>query len=298
MQDQLKTPQPEDKPNKDLIQKAAQKAVIRTMRSDIQKLLQKEKVTLPAEIVNIKNEKDVNLQVRRKPRFKKILLWGFILLFIIGAGGIGWFFIKPATKNRGVIDIPKTPRPFFATEFSRTYTIQTGDTNKFISSVEDSLQDSEREDSMRRILILMVGEENKRFAELKDLFDAYQIKSPPGFLQNIQSPLMLVVHYTAKSPQIGFAVQISDPSKALTDLSLWETILASDFQKFLPQPAENLNLPFEDFTFRNIDFRYKKLSEDNEFGIAYGLFPAKNLLMFATSKKTIEIMIDRLLQAK
>ena len=85
----------------------------------------------------------------------------------------------------------------------------------------------------------------------------------------------------------------------LRDFIQWEPLLPIAFRPFFfDEKPEGLIAPFQDRSYRNIDWRYIKLSEEEDLGIGYAIFPAKNLLVVATSKETMEIVINRLFEGK
>jgi hypothetical protein len=63
---------------------------------------------------------------------------------------------------------------------------------------------------------------------------------------------------------------------------------------FFDERTDTIVAPFEDRTYRNIDWRYLKLSQAKDLGIGYGVFPASNVLIFTTGKEGAETTINRL----
>ena len=109
---------------------------------------------------------------------------------------------------------------------------------------------------------------------------------------------MAFVYTSEQGRRFGLAMETIDLDRTFLDLLSWESSLLADFLPlFFNQKPEAVITPFEDRTFRNIDWRYQKLSQAGDLGIGYALFPAKNLLVITTSKESMETVISRLFSA-
>ncbi len=79
----------------------------------------------------------------------------------------------------------------------------------------------------------------------------------------------------------------------------WEPGLLRTFTPFFfDEKVNSVIAPFEDRTYRNIDWRYLKLSQDKDLGIAHAVFPAGNILIITMSKEAMETTINRLFDAR
>ena len=77
----------------------------------------------------------------------------------------------------------------------------------------------------------------------------------------------------------------------------WENSIQRDLEVFfLGEKITPVIAPFADRTFKNIDYRYLKIGP--EIGIGYFIFSAKNYLVLSTSEEALQIVINRLFEAR
>lgn len=268
--------------------------MIRTMKLDTARLTTK-KVESPVE----------QSIVPAKPRstIEKGLYIGIgiALLVIITIATV--LFISPQEKTpekpNAMVEPPPQKLvlslPPFAVETSRVITISPQDRTRFISLVEDSMKEPEREGTIKRLAVKIQEGTKERFIHIADLFNLYLVPSHERLIEQFEGDPMLFIYYSKDGPRIGFAVETRDENRSFREFISREPQLLSDFRPLfhLEKPAIEGG-SFEDRTYRNIDWRYLKLSPEKDLGIAYGAFPAKNLFILTTSKFAIETVIDRL----
>lgn len=229
---------------------------------------------------------------RKKINFFQILGGGAILLL---AGTFAFFFLNLPQEPIAKKLVP--PVPFFATESSRTITIK-GDANSFLQLMIDSYREPERLGTAKRIMIKIDDTKGERFADFTDFVNLYHMSPPRSLLDRLHSPIMTFFFAGGDGNRFGLAVKTKDPDRTFLDMLNWESSIFLDLQSlFFDQPPESSLSLFEDRTYRNIDWRYMKLSADKDFGIAYSVFPARNLLIITTSKELLETVINRLFDA-
>jgi len=66
---------------------------------------------------------------------------------------------------------------------------------------------------------------------------------------------------------------------------------------FLNQKPEIKIIPYEDRIYRNISYRAAPFDRVNDIQLVYGVFPAKDYLIFASSEETFRAIINRLYEA-
>ena len=76
------------------------------------------------------------------------------------------------------------------------------------------------------------------------------------------------------------------------------TAKIKSFTLFFGDEIKPLTSNFEDRTYRNIDWRYIKLSQEKDVGFGYTVFSAGNILVVTTSKAAMEEAINRLFDAR
>lgn len=193
------------------------------------------------------------------------------------------------------------PAPFFAVESSRTISVEGADRPLFFRLLQDSLQELEREKTVKRIVVKIRETTGERFATPADFLRFLSATPPPLFLNQLDRTLMLFVFYEKSGPRIGFAAQTTDSGRTLSALFAWENTILSSlrplfFNEELPGLTEEFI--FEDRVYRNIDWRYLKLSQEKDLGVGYTIFPANNLLVVTMSKGLMETAINRLYDAQ
>ncbi len=286
-------PQPNTKPV-DTPQRAPK---IRTMKSDMDELLKSTKSSfIQIASQQIKAVGGVESQQKISYRF----IFGlFVVLLLIGGVGLGAylsFFTESAPLQ---ISKLAPPAPLFATETSRTIATDAKDTKIFLRLMDDSSKELEREGTMKRILIKVKNSSNERFSSLADFFSLYGITPPDYVVQDPSSQFMTFFYYTAQNSRFGFAAKVRDSDRILRSMLEWEPTLFVDAKPlFFGTKPNGIFTNFEDRTYRNIDWRFLKLSQTEDLGLGYAVFPVGNILIFATSKTEMENIINRLFDAR
>ncbi len=271
------------------------KPAIRTMESDIQEFL---KTAKPSLIKIVSQELDQPpTQEEKKGISRKRAYWITSALFLSAAGLLGilwWVFY-------GRVAEPETPAklvpsaPYFAVEAARTVSIKAGDRTTFLRLMKDAVREPEREGIIKRVIIKIRDGPQERFAALEDFFEFYGSKPPEGLLRSVEPTLMVFVYARSNAPHLGLALRAKEPNRTLASMLSWERTIIPDLSRILLGEAEvRVTAPFEDRTYRNIDWRYIKLSEEKDMGIGYFVFPARNVLVITASKESAEEIIDRL----
>ena len=284
----------------DTTPREARKPALRTMQGDLQELSKQQKISLVT-IVG----KEIEASARRfvptetHRRFPKIAAL-IIILIVFGAllyGALVLFI--PAPNPAPVIPTKITiPPPFFAVETSRTTSAAPHDRTGLIRLITDTKDEPEREGVIKRIVLKFEDAGGESLVHAKDFFAIYRIVTPGRMADALLNPFMMFLYYGRNGVRSGFAVPTRDPDRTTADMLSWEPSIARDLAPLFFGETTQPRTGFEDRTYRNIDWRYLKLSSDKDIGIAYMIFPARNLLVVATSKDTIETAISRLLEAR
>lgn len=273
---------------------------IRTMRSDVQELF---KTTKPSLIQIIGKEAEASKEVYRsenKRNYKTLAITAGALAFLASVAGV-FFFLYPfrASDEEIIPAKPMLPLPYFAVETARTISMGAKDRALFLRLFTDSYKEQERDGQVKRIVIKLQEGERERFADLHDFFEFYKITPEKNFLGRLSPPLMVFIYYGGDGNRIGLIIKTNNPDRTLADMLAWESSILSDFRPlFFDEKPETSIIPFEDRIYRNIDWRYQKIFDGKDLGIAYALFPAKNLLIITTGKEAMETVINRLFDAR
>ncbi|MBI3442634.1 MAG: hypothetical protein HY007_02620 [Candidatus Sungbacteria bacterium] len=300
---------------------------IRTMSSDIDELLKTSRPTISQMITKetqsaMPSEHRIPAMPPRRPRMGPVvIIIGVLLIVGFIGGGVRYFLptanpsvtspgttpgspavpVPPGTPQPTPVPVPP-PQPLFSTDASRTITIPDNDRSVFLKLVTDTLQEPEQTGTVKRILIKLqparAGREgqSEHYASIVEFFNLWHITAPQNFLQHLDPAFMFFVYYGSDGPRIGFATKTRDPARTLSDIFAWEQSLISDFAPFFFQEQTKPPDPslFEDRTFSNTDWRYMKLSTQKDLGIGYLIFQANRLVIFTTSKTSMERIIKTL----
>ena len=134
---------------------------------------------------------------------------------------------------------------------------------------------------------------------------------------------MPFLYHGGGETHLGIAVKTRDTARTFRDLLLWESSLAVDllplFNGLNVKPTDAL---FEDRTYRNIDWRFLRLSTietpsvesgttttssdlplaelgpKKDIGLGHAVFPARNIAVVTTSKEAMETVIGRLFDSR
>ena len=218
---------------------------------------------------------------------------GALLITLIAVGG-GLYFLSQGGTS---FSSPKkliSPASFFATESSRTINVRQEDRQLFIRLMQDSMKEEEQQGTVKRIIIKIQNGAEERFATFEDFLNFYRIPAPDILSPHISPPLMVFIYYGRDGSRVGFALKARDNDRVLADMLWWEPSLATSLKPLLFGEEPDITaLPFEDRTYRNIDWRFVKLSQKKDLGFAYTVFSAGNYFVLTTSKEAMETVIKR-----
>jgi len=276
------------------------------MRTDVDEFFKTAKPSLGSMITQ--SQAMAALEERRPSRMPAIIIFSVIGIVVLAGGA---FFLNQflsasprGTSNTGGPASTSAqklalPAPFFATETSRTITANIGDRPGFARLMADSMQEKERDGTIKRIVIKVKDGPQERFATMSDFFDLWRISPPQSLTDRIDGPPMTFIYYGTSGSRLGFTARTRVPDRTLADMLAWEPGLLSAFTPlFFDEKISSVIAPFEDRTYRNIDWRYLKLSQEKDLGIAHTIFPAGNFLVVTTSKEAMETAINRLFDAR
>lgn len=271
---------------------------IRTMKTDAEQLFKTTKPSLIQMIGAQAHEPFPREPARKKPLAAFIVAGGLVLL----AGGAGFFYLTRSSAPAGTARtanpraIPRSAAPaLFATESSRTITVKKQDRAEFLRLMSDTWKEQEREGTVKRLIIMLRDGPQEYPATLADFFGLWRITPPASLTERLDQNLMVFLYQGKTGNRLGLAVRTREPERTFADMLSWEpSMLASITQVFFDERAEALAAPFEDRTYRNIDWRYLKLSQERDLGIGYAVFPVGNIFILTVGKESMETVINRL----
>lgn len=280
------------------------------MKSDAEELMKTEKPSLIKIAAESRRPVSIpGIPVPKRPM--SFIMIGAIIagLILLGGGGLAVFYayrsrISPVKSPDDIITPDQTrippPTPYFATETSRTITVKKTDRAEFARLMADTWHEKEREGTVKRIIIKVQDGPIERFATLGDFFELWRIAPPQEIVNQASGMLMAFMYAGPTGNRLGFAVRTDEPERTFAHMLRWEpSLLAQATPLFFDERAGSiLSSFFEDRTWRNIDWRYMKLSPEKDIGIGYLIFPVGDLFVFTTSKEATEAVINRLFDAR
>lgn len=290
-------------PQPDQEEKKTSGTAIRTMKTDVQELFKSSRPSVAQMIGKVGEGSDIpRKQAKSIGTYLTIGVFAIIVVALGGGGYYAWTNLLPAAAPKPTVTAIAPPAPFFATEASRTIAISTDDRAQFLRLMEDSMRETERVGTVKRILIKIQDTNGQeRYAAISNFLNLYHINPPPSFFTRVDnsSSFMPFVYYGNDGSRFGMAVRTKDVNRTLRDMLDWEGSIVGDISPlFFGEKTQPLSAKFEDRTYRNIDWRYLKLSQEKDLGVAYTIFPAGSLFVLTTSKASMEMVINRLFDAR
>lgn len=284
--------------------KEPKKPAIRTMESDIDRLFGETKPSL----IQMMGKDDVASAIRQpvsmstswrtpKNTFALLLL---ILIILVSGGTAGYLYLtRNSTPNNSP---PKpspaaslAPPPLFTAERVHTAYGSLDNTTSLRQQIEDIVLAKEQEGTFTYVPIKLQEGIKERFATAKDFWGLYHANPPTNLLLSLDDDIMPFVYYSSDGPRFGFAFKSRDQERTLRGLLDWEPSLLRDMTPlFFKETPVIIVAPFENRTFRNIDWRFLSLSQTEDLGIAHSLFSSERIMIVVTSKEAMETIIYRL----
>ena len=272
---------------------------IHTMRSDVSEFLKTSKASqLSILIEEVKKERPPTEPARNRTRQLKIALLIFLVAAAL-AGGLSLYFFWIGSNAPPPPIRESTPRGFIVFDVTQEITLAPtpGEFRKVLLEARHS---PEPVGSFRR---LVIRSQNPAGASvvigMAESLRRLEVRAPAGFLGSVTSAPQFFTYQGALGPRFGILAEVASQARAWEALLGWEPSLQNDLEPFFLGEEVALSFqPFEDKTYRNIDFRYLALDPAQSRGIGYLYFPARHLIIIATSDETIRKIIDRLFESR
>lgn len=283
---------------------AKPKIAIRTMKTDAEELI---KTTHPSVIQTLGRDTRPLMPGAGSAKQSPIRAIATLAIIVLILSGGAFLLFRAVSSMRAPAKIQTgatlarvaPPNAYFATETSRTISVKKQDRGEFSRLMNDGWHEREREGTVKRVIIKVRDGPNERFATLADFFDLWRIAPPQELLDLADQNLMVSMYSGASGNRLGFVVRTRDTERMFAAMFRWEpSLLAQITPLFFDERTETIVAPFEDRTYRNIDWRYLKLSQERDIGIGYGVFPVGNIFLLTTSKEATETVINRLFDAR
>ncbi len=265
---------------------------IRTMRSDISEFL---KTTKPS-LVSLLARQAQWEEYHPTPAYHP---WRWIILGIVLsviAGGIGFWYLRPGSTTPPPLTSSVTPPPFFFVE-NATDAVIADSRAALFAALNTSANDAVG--SFRRFILRTKSGNRTEILNIEGLLTLAGGHAPPAFTETLTSPPQLFRYRSPSGSQFGLIAESRSPPRALAALIASEPTLALDLSfLFAGTPPPTSFAPYQDIAYKNISFRFLKLDPSADRGVGYLLFPARRLMVMATSEEALRAVIDRLFEAR
>ena len=276
---------------------------VRTMKSDVSEFLASTKPSLIKILSNQIEEERAGRGVKPSlgAHYAGKIGAALVVLVSIGvlaAGGyVAFRLFKKAPEQTANVLIPQ---PFFRTELSETIELGELRDGNPAERLSQSARIEETGDLMKRLIILTENDDGKsmRVVSAEEFFEAVDVRGTPAFAKTLSGPVMPLSHKSAAGMRFAMLLLTNDANRARAELLRNEHNLAFNWSAiFLDQKPEIKILPYEDRIYRNISYRIAPFDPVNDLQLAYGVFSAKDYLIFASSEETFRAVINRLYEA-
>lgn len=281
----------------------AKEPSIRTMRSDMAEFLRKTKPSLVALLSRQAQADEARGFGPRDSRFSALkIILAVIILALAAAGG---FFLYQYLRPRLWPQPPPAPSPVsFPPSFiffeSVTETVLDQEQRALASLLKKAGEESQPAGTFRRIVIRSRNETaGNPVIETGSFFGLMSDRVPAGFLKAARGLPQFFIYQQSSGPRFGVMAEVSDSGLAIGAFSSWEPSMQKDLELFfLGSPPPATFDGFQSLTYKNLDFRYLKIERDRDAGLGYLYFPARRLIIIATSEEAIHLAINRLLESR
>lgn len=232
---------------------------------------------------------------------KRIALFGGLAVVIGGIAGVVIYYLIPPAAPLA----PKTPAALFSVDDIKI--INLGQEPEKVLTEEIRTLGSEAlglEKSFTQVLFKTETEKcftlkrncviESRYLEPEEIYDVLGAAVPPYLTGLADDNFTLFVYNQDGSPRFGAVILASDSEAAFADISAEESGLAG-YWELLTGAAFPSPEGYKDSVYQNINIRYLNLP-DPYLAVDYASYPARNYLLFATSRESIFALVDKLFE--
>ena len=289
---------------------AQKEPAIRTMKSDVAEFLKKTKPSLVSLLVKQTQADKARLTGQGGYAGEEsgghwLMKLALVLVgMALAAGGVFAVYIY-LQKNKS---LPPSPKPtsggapaaliFFEDVAEPTVA---GERRELLTILDDAGKENQPVGTFRRLVMrTRNGSGGNAVMGLGEFFRMAAAGNPPrNFLETAKGLPQFFIYRQSSGPRFGIMFETADPEKTLQALRFWEPAMQSDLEAFFlgnPPPASFNG--FQDLIYKNLDFRYLKISPDNDAGLGYLYFPARRLIIISTSEESLRLVINRLFESR
>ncbi len=241
---------------------------------------------------------------KRPPHFQKILARGIVVVIIFFILGFFYWFLaikKAEVPSEGelpsgeeieeeVAEETEIIIPFSLISASTTETLAITTLEEIPQALAQFLEKDLETDVFTRVLIK--DSRKNEILGLKEFFEAFEIKTPQGFLEKINNDFTLFVYSTQDTNHLGFISKVEKGEGLLNLFEVWEKTMEKDTENLfslLGKEGPALAPYFRTFSYKEVSFRFLTISKA-DFGICYAWF--NNYFVLTSSFESMEKAIE------
>lgn len=241
---------------------------------------------------------------KRPSTFEKIFIRVLIIGFLVAIwAGIFtfwyWFFTRekptppspPPVAEEKPVEKPGPVIPPSLIPAAETKTLEIASAEELKPKLSEFLKTGEFLELKFYRILIKNNTENK-ILNLKEFFEALQIKTPENFYQKLDLDFTLFLYPTAKYNRLGFIAKIKEGENFPVTLKSWEKTMEKDFENLfsLMNKEKPALIPyFRGAQYRGASFRFQTFTKE-DLGICYSIFDDE--LIWASSWESLTKAID------
>lgn len=270
------------------------KVSVRTMKSDISAFLKETKPSLvqlistqtTAERLSEPSER----QARR--RLEILAIIAISLVFLAAIGFLAWQKLVPGGSEKNHTAV--IPQPFFSVEKFAAIDYRP-ETRNLKEKIREAALATEKTGVMKRIVAIYSTPTSVATLDGNDFLKEADVAVPRDAAPSLTGPVMLIAHKAGAGTRLATVIKTGDARRVFEilirnerdALLIWRGL-------FLNTPAAPKNITFEDRDYRNINYRILTIDEAGDLRVIYGIFPAKEYIIAASSRETFQEIVNRL----
>ncbi|OHA09184.1 MAG: hypothetical protein A3B37_01420 [Candidatus Sungbacteria bacterium RIFCSPLOWO2_01_FULL_59_16] len=268
---------------------------IRTMRSDVAEFLERHRPSLVG-LAARQAELERSPHALPRRRGMKFVIALMTLAVVAGGGYAGYRWLAGRFQPPPIPAPQPLPAPFIAYDAAIEFTVAKTDLG-LAGIFRDAAAREDRPGIFRRLLVLTpdAAGGSPQPPNTAELMTALGASPPSGFLESADDAPQLFSYRQASGARFGIMFKARNAARLLQGLHDWEPTLTPDLAPLFPgETVRAGDNGFRDVTYRNIDYRFLAFDQDRDLGIGYLHFPARRLIVMATSEEALQKSIERL----
>jgi hypothetical protein len=263
---------------------------IRTMKTDTEELMQKEKSTFLEMFSRREDTRyDKGYQPtppRARRSYGRAIAILVALLVLAGIGAGVYWYIKQKPKEAPPITV-SIPRSVINPQKTEKIKTKTGDRTGILLALKAIAKSSDSDLWYIPVTVADLGVP-ERLATPKDFFDTLRITPPAAFYDTLTGKWNLYL----QSGSFIFLFEIKDRANALGAILGWEESMPSDLGPIVDRTNIGLRI-YQDIIIKNVDARLTKPSNTDSTMWGHSIVLGKYLVI-ATSEETLKTTIERI----